>query len=449
MVDNTAAHILLVDDDPSLQKLLAMRLEAENYQVTTASDGQQALAELNVQDIDLVVSDLRMDGMSGIELFEAIQRQYTGLPVILITAQGTISDAVSATQKGVFGFLTKPVDKNELLSQIGQALAQTSRVGSVDAKNQWSSSILTRSESMERLLSTAKRVAESDVSLLITGASGTGKELLAQAIHRGSPRHQQPFIPINCGALPEPLLESELFGHVKGAFTGASSDHLGLLRAADGGTLFLDEIGDMPVPLQVKLLRVLQERQVRPVGSTQSYPVDVRIISATHRDLEQAMKKGLFREDLYYRLNVVNLKIPVLAERREDIPLLANYFLQQCRKGRYSKATAFSPEAMNLLVSAGWPGNVRQLENVVQQIVALAHTKMIPEALVREAIDSESGVMPSFNDARHHFERDYLVKVLRLTEGNVSRAAKLAQRNRTDFYKLLQRHNLKPDQFKS
>jgi len=449
MVDNTAAHILLVDDDPSLRKLLAMRLEAENYQVTTASDGQQALAELNVQDIDLVVSDLRMDGMSGIELFEAIQRQYTGLPVILITAQGTISDAVSATQKGVFGFLTKPVDKNELLSQIGQALAQTSRVGSVDAKNQWSSSILTRSESMERLLSTAKRVAESDVSLLITGASGTGKELLAQAIHRGSPRHQQPFIPINCGALPEPLLESELFGHVKGAFTGASSDHLGLLRAADGGTLFLDEIGDMPVPLQVKLLRVLQERQVRPVGSTQSYPVDVRIISATHRDLEQAMKKGLFREDLYYRLNVVNLKIPVLAERREDIPLLANYFLQQCRKGRYSKATAFSPEAMNLLVSAGWPGNVRQLENVVQQIVALAHTKMIPEALVREAIDSESGVMPSFNDARHHFERDYLVKVLRLTEGNVSRAAKLAQRNRTDFYKLLQRHNLKPDQFKS
>jgi len=249
--------------------------------------------------------------------------------------------------------------------------------------------------------------------------------------------------------LPEPLLESELFGHVKGAFTGASNDHLGLLRAADGGTLFLDEIGDMPVPLQVKLLRVLQERQVRPVGSTKSYPVDVRIISATHRDLEQAMTNGLFREDLYYRLNVVNLKIPILTERREDIPLLANHFLLQCQKGRYSTATAFSPEAMNLLVGAAWPGNVRQLENVVQQIVALAHTKMIPETLVRDAIDSESGVMPSFNDARHHFERDYLVKVLRLTEGNVSRAAKLAQRNRTDFYKLLQRHDLKPDQFKA
>lgn len=446
---DTSPHILLVDDDPSLRRLLVMRLEAEHYRVSTAADGQEALRELQLQDINLVISDLRMEGMNGIELFEEIQRQYSGLPVILITAQGTISDAVSATQKGVFGFLTKPVDKTELFGQIEQALAQTSHGITDDDKNQWCSHILTRSDSMERLLSTAKRVAESDVSLLITGASGTGKELLAQAIHQGSPRQQQPFIPINCGALPEPLLESELFGHVKGAFTGASNEHLGLLRAADGGTLFLDEIGDMPVPLQVKLLRVLQERQVRPVGSTQSYAVDVRIISATHRDLEKAMKNGLFREDLYYRLNVVNLKIPILTERREDIPLLANHFLLKCQKGRYSKATAFSPEAMNLLVGAAWPGNVRQLENVVQQIVALAHTKMIPEALVRDAIASESGVMPSFNEARHRFERDYLVKVLRLSEGNVSRAAKLAQRNRTDFYKLLQRHDLKPDQFKA
>jgi len=449
MADINNPHILLVDDDPSLKRLLVMRLEAEHYRVRTANDGQEALRDLKVQDIDLVISDLRMDGMDGIELFEEIQRQHPGIPVIIITAQGSISDAVSATQKGVFGFLTKPVDKTELFGQIEQALAQSSRPISLDDNTQWCSHILTRSESMERLLKTAKRVAESDVSLLITGASGTGKELLAQAIHRGSPREEQPFIPINCGALPEPLLESELFGHVKGAFTGASNDHLGLLRAADGGTLFLDEIGDMPVPLQVKLLRVLQERQVRPVGSTQSHAVDVRIISATHRDLEQAMQSGQFREDLYYRLNVVNLKMPILSERREDIPLLANHFLQQCQKGRYSKATAFSPEAIDVLVGAAWPGNVRQLENAVQQIVALAHTKLIPESLVRDAIASESGVMPSFNDARHHFERDYLVKVLRLTEGNVSRAAKLAQRNRTDFYKLLQRHDLKPDQFKS
>jgi two-component system response regulator GlrR len=443
-----APQVLLVDDDPSLKKLLVMRMEAQNYRVRTANDGQEALRELKVHDIDLVVSDLRMDGMDGIELFDQIQQHHPGLPVIIITAQGSISDAVAATQKGVFGFLTKPIDKDELFTQMEQAIAQTSRPKLDTDEPAWCSHILTRSESMERLLQTAKRVAESDVSLLITGASGTGKELLAQAIHRGSARNDQPFIPINCGALPEPLLESELFGHVKGAFTGASTDHLGLLRAADGGTLFLDEIGDMPVPLQVKLLRVLQERQVRPVGSTQSYPVDVRIISATHRDLEQEMKNGQFREDLYYRLNVVNLKLPDLSERREDIPLLANHFLKQSQKGHYSKVSAFSPEAMNLLVGASWPGNVRQLENAVQQIVALAHTSLIPEALVRDAIDNESGVMPSFNEARHHFERDYLVKVLRLTEGNVSRAAKLAQRNRTDFYKLLQRHDLRPDQFK-
>ena len=447
-MSESSPHILLVDDDPSLKRLLVMRLEAEHYQVSTANDGQEALRALGVQDIDLVISDLRMDGMDGIELFEEIQRQYAGLPVIIITAQGSISDAVSATRKGVFGFLTKPVEKGELFSQIEQALLQSAHTKTDHTSEQWCAHILTRSGVMQRLLNTAKRVAESDVSLLITGASGTGKELLAQAIHQGSARHQQPFIPINCGALPEPLLESELFGHVKGAFTGASKDHLGLLRAAEGGTLFLDEIGDMPVALQVKLLRVLQERQVRPVGSTQSYPVDVRIISATHRDLEQAMNNDLFREDLYYRLNVVNLKMPLLTERREDIPLLANYFLSQSQKVGYSKAVAFSPEAMDLLVSAAWPGNVRQLENVVQQVVALAHTKLIPEALVKESLASEAGVMPSFSEARHHFERDYLVKVLRLTEGNVSRAAKLAQRNRTDFYKLLQRHDLKPDHFK-
>ena len=445
----TAPHILLVDDDPSLKRLLVIRMEAQNYRVRTANDGREALRELKVHDIDLVVSDLRMDGMDGIELFEEIQQQHPGMPVIIITAQGSISDAVSATQKGVFGFLTKPVDKDELFGQMEQALAQSSRPKPDADEPQWCSHILTRSESMERLLQTAKRVAESDVSVLVTGASGTGKELMAQAIHRGSPRRDQPFIPINCGALPEPLLESELFGHIKGAFTGASSDHLGLLRSADGGTLFLDEIGDMAVPLQVKLLRVLQERQVRPVGSTQNYPVDVRIISATHRDLEKAMQDGQFREDLYYRLNVVNLKVPPLSERREDIPLLANHFLKQCQESGYSKAAAFSPEAMNLLVGASWPGNVRQLENAILQVVALAHTKLIPEALVRDAIASESGVMPSFNESRVHFERDYLVKVLRLTEGNVSRAAKLAQRNRTDFYKLLQRHDLKPDQFKS
>jgi two-component system response regulator GlrR len=448
-VKNDKPVILLVDDDPSLIRLLELRLEAQGYEIKTAADGIEALKKLAVEDIDLVISDLRMDKMGGLELFEEVQKHYPGLPVIIITAQGSIPDAVAAAQMGVFGFLTKPIDKDELIKQIELALFQASHKPQMDDDHAWRSDILSRSQSMERLLVTSKRVADSDVSVLITGASGSGKELLADAIHRASLRNKQPFIAINCGALPEPLLESELFGHVKGAFTGAMSDHLGLFRAADGGTLFLDEIGDMPKTLQVKLLRVLQEKQVRPVGSTKTYNVDARIISATHKNLLEEMKAERFREDLYYRLNVVNLKLPSLSERREDIPLLANFFLRKRTAGIKAKVTGFSPEAMRLLASAAWPGNVRQLENVVQQTAALAHTKVVPVALVQAALENESGFLPSFTDARNQFEREYLVKVLRLTEGNVSQASKLAQRNRTDFYKLMQKHDLKAEQFKA
>ncbi|MEH6626406.1 MAG: sigma 54-interacting transcriptional regulator [Motiliproteus sp.] len=443
------AKLLLVDDDPSLMRLLVLRLEAERYQVVTASSGQEALQVLRTEEVDLVISDLRMDEMDGLELFEQVQHFYPGVPVIILTAQGTIPEAVAATQKGVYGFLTKPFDKTELLRQITQALASSHGNRSIQADRQWRQHILSRSEMMERLLATAKQVADSDVSVLISGSSGSGKELLAQAIHRASVRAGKPFIAINCSALPEPLLESELFGHVKGAFTGAVSEHQGLFRAADTGTLFLDEIGDMPAALQVKLLRVLQERQVRPVGSTRSFSVDVRIVSATHQDLNKNMAEGSFRQDLYYRLNVVNLKLPDLDERAEDIPLLANHFLRQTSKGQGGRVSSFSPDAINLLVGASWPGNVRQLENVVQQTAALSATRVIPASQVRQALAEESGYLPSFNDARHQFERDYLVKVMRLTDGSVSQAARLAQRNRTDFYKLLQRHGLKAESFKS
>jgi len=255
-------------------------------------------------------------------------------------------------------------------------------------------------------------------------------------------------VAINCGALPEHLLESELFGHVKGAFTGAVNEHPGLFRAAHGGTLFLDEIGDMPMPVQVKLLRVLQERRVRPVGSTSSEAVDVRIISATNRDLERDMREGLFREDLFYRLNVVNFHLPSLAERREDIPLLVNHFLRTTGAYQMDKVTSFAPAAMDILIQAPWPGNVRQLQNVVQRTAALSTTPVIPEALVREALTVEDQYLPSLNEARQQFEHDYLAKVLRLTSGSVAEAALLAQRNRTDFYKLLKRHNINPEQFK-
>jgi two-component system response regulator GlrR len=302
---------------------------------------------------------------------------------------------------------------------------------------------------MEDVLAKARMVAASDASVFIYGESGTGKELLAQAIHNASARRERAFVAINCGAMPEQLLESELFGHIKGAFTGAVRDNKGLFQTADKGTLFLDEIGDMPLTLQVKLLRVLQERQVRPVGATQSFEVDVRVISATHRTIETEMAEGRFREDLYYRLNVVALKLPPLSERREDIPLLAHHFLAVLAK-RYGKTVnSIASEAIELLVSATWPGNVRQLYNVIEQSVALCNAPLIPVALVQQAIQHQQSEFASFEQARKQFERDYLTRLLKITAGNVSQAAKLAQRNRTEFYKLLQRHELDPALFKA
>jgi len=441
------AHILLVDDDVSLLRLLGMRLESRGYRVTAVESGAEALRRLDAVSPDIVLSDLRMDEMDGMALFQAIQREMPGLPVIILTAHGSIPDAVHATQQGVYSFLTKPVDRDQLFSAIDEALEHTS-AGSGNDDEAWRASIITRSPEMERVLEQARMVATSDVSVLITGPSGSGKELLARAIHDASPRANKPFVAINCGALPEQLLESELFGHARGAFTGAVGDHKGLFQAADGGTLFLDEIGDMPLPLQVKLLRALQERQIRPLGSTQSIPVNVRILSATHRDLGQAMQQGEFREDFFYRLNVVNLKLPALQDRAEDVPLLARHLVAQAAERHKPFVKGFSPEALNLLATSAWPGNVRQLVNVVEQCVALTRSPMIPEALVAQALAAEESALPTFNDARAGFERSYLVKVLKITEGNVTQAARIAGRNRTDFYKLLARHELEPGTFK-
>nr|WP_298414832.1 two-component system response regulator GlrR [uncultured Halomonas sp.] len=442
-----AAHILLVDDDASLLKLLGMRLESRGYRVTTAESGRQALDSLSKTRPDLVLSDLRMDEMDGMALFHQLQKEAPGLPVIILTAHGSIPDAVSATRQGVFSFLTKPVDRDELFAAIEDALSQTQGT-SGEGDNEWRSAIITRSPHMERVLEQARMVAGSDVSVLVTGPSGSGKELFANAIHQASSRADKPFVAINCGALPEQLLESELFGHAKGAFTGAITQHEGLFQAADGGTLFLDEIGDMPLPLQVKLLRVLQDRQVRPLGSTTSIPMDVRVISATHRDLDRAMAEGDFREDLYYRLNVVNLRLPPLKDRAEDVPLLAKHLVTQAAERHKPFVKGFSSEALNLLASSAWPGNVRQLVNVVEQCVALTSSPIIPEALVAQALVAEENALPSFNDARASFERSYLIKVLKITEGNVTQAARIAGRNRTDFYKLLGRHDLEAGVFK-
>jgi two-component system response regulator GlrR len=441
-------RLLLVDDDVSQLKLMSIRLEAEGFGVHTVESAELALQALRNHPFELVITDLRMSGASGLDLFEQIRHFYPGLPVIIMSAQGTIPEAVSATQMGVFEFLTKPIDKNVLLSTIRAALK---RSGSTQAEifEEWREHIVTRSPLIERILNQVRQIASSDVSVLITGPSGSGKELLARALHQADELHNGPLIAVNCGALPEQLLESELFGHVKGAFTGAISEHTGLFRAASGGTLFLDEIGDIPLPLQVKLLRALQERRIRPIGSTRSEAIEVRIISATNRDLERDMRDGLFREDLFYRLNVVNFHLPSLAERLEDIPLLANHFLRSTRAHRMGFVTSFAPSAIDVMVSAPWPGNVRQLENVVQRTAVLSTTPVIPEALVREALTVQDQYLPSLNQARQQFEHDYLVKVLRLTSGSVADAALLAQRNRTDFYKLLKRHKINPDSFKA
>ncbi|HAM3538488.1 TPA: two-component system response regulator GlrR [Escherichia coli] len=438
------AHLLLVDDDPGWLKLLGLRLTSEGYSVVTAESGVEGLRVLNREKVDLVISDLRMDEMDGMQLFAEIQKVQPGMPVIILTAHGSIPDAVAATQQGVFSFLTKPVDKDALYQAIDDALEQSAPA----TDERWREAIVTRSPLMLRLLEQARLVAQSDVSVLINGQSGTGKEIFAQAIHNASPRNSKPFIAINCGALPEQLLESELFGHARGAFTGAVSNREGLFQAAEGGTLFLDEIGDMPAPLQVKLLRVLQERKVRPLGSNRDIDIDVRIISATHRDLPKAMTRGEFREDLYYRLNVVSLKIPALAERTEDIPLLANHLLRQAAERHKPFVRAFSTDAMKRLMTASWPGNVRQLVNVIEQCVALTSSPVISDALVEQALEGENTALPTFVEARNQFELNYLRKLLQITKGNVTHAARMAGRNRTEFYKLLSRHELDANDFK-
>lgn len=313
----------------------------------------------------------------------------------------------------------------------------------------WRKPIITRDRQMEAILDEARQVASSDASVLIRGKTGTGKELLARAIHNASQRAAGPFVTLNCAAIPEALLESELFGHRKGAFTGASGNYKGLFQAADQGTLFLDEIGEMSISFQTKLLCALQEKQVRPVGTTATVPVDARIISATHTDLEGAIVNGLFREDLYYRMNVVTFELPSLAQRRDDIPLLANHFLSRFTAGRNIIPSRFSTEALVLLSTAAWPGNIRQLCNVVEQVVALSTDSVLSAQHVRRALCIGNADIMELKAAKHVFEHEYIDRMMSIASGSVSHAARLAGRNRTEFYKLLSKHGLSPDLYKT
>jgi two-component system response regulator GlrR len=444
-------RILLVDDDADLLLLISMRLKSKGYEVASVNSGEKALAQLPVFRPHVVVTDQRMPGMDGMALFEAIQKRQPHLPVIVLTAHGTIPDAVDATRRGIFSYLVKPFDANILLDNIDKAFQQSGYQQAEDPAHNdesWREEILGQSAVMESLLLQAHAAAITDVSILIQSQTGTGKELLARAIHQASPRAKEPFVAFNCAALPESLIESELFGHAAGAFTGATRAHPGLFMAANKGTVFLDEVGDMPLSAQSKLLRVLERQEVRPVGGTENLPINVRIIAATHHNLAERVQQGSFREDLFYRLNVITLELPPLADRREDILLMAHHFAQKLAVKNHKPPCHFSPEAAELLVSAPWPGNVRQLYNMVEQCVVLTPTPVISRTLVARALRQKSERLLSLNEAREQFERDYLIRLLNLTEGNIALSARLAERNRTEFYNLLNRHGLDPEQFR-
>jgi two-component system response regulator GlrR len=446
------SRILVVDDDADLLKVLSIRLEREGYEIQTADSGIRALASLPGFRPQLVITDMRMEGMNGMMLFEAIHESEPTLPVVVLTAHGTIPDAVDATQRGVFAYLTKPFDRQQLIEIIERAVTMFGDSERKPENTEWRDAIVTRSAAMEALFREAWMVARSDTAVLIRGESGTGKELLARAIHNASERREKPMVAVNCTAIPDQLFEAELFGHTKGAFTGAAEARKGLIRSADHGTLFLDEIGDMPLPFQAKLLRMLQEREIRPVGSTEALAVDIRVISATHQNLENAIAGKTFRDDLYYRLNVVTLEIPPLDKRREDIPLLAEFFLHRARERSSNAAvgvSGFSRQAMEMMMSASWPGNIRQLQNVVDQCVVLTTSPLIPASLVERALRLKEKALLPFAEARDRFEFGYLTQLLEMTEGNVAQAARLAERNRSEFYKLLRKHALEPELFRN
>ena len=443
---NKQYRLLVVDDEQDILSLLETLLKKEGYDVETAMSGKEALAKMEVNIPKLVITDLFMDGMNGMQLMESIHNKTPLLPVIILSGQAQIRDAVKATHMGSAAFLTKPIDKDKLSEQVRYTL-NVSAHGRKDSE--FAEGIIYKSNIMAELVDLSMTVAATSVTVFISGETGTGKEIFAKAIHEGSERSAAPFIGVNCGALPEQLLESELFGHEKGAFTGAATRHEGLFQAANGGTLFLDEIGDMPLSLQVKLLRVLQDMEVRPVGSTKTYPIDVRIISASHRDLDEMVNSGEFRADLYYRLKVVPLAMPKLSERREDIPLLAVHFLEQHAQANNKKKKHLSPESLDYLMAAEWPGNIRQLNNVIELCATLGKTETIALSLIKMGCQDRSKQMKTLKEAKLEFEKNYLIGILKMSAGHVTNAAKTAGKNRTEFYKLLNLHNIEPDKFRS
>ncbi len=420
-----------------------MRLCALGFAVTPCTTGQDALNADQREMFDIAITDLRLRGEDGLEVTEELLRTQPGLPVIILTAHGSIPNAVEAMQRGAFGYLTKPFDDRELKATIDKGLAQQrmsreiQRLKSLVKELYGLENVIARSPAMQRLFQKIAQVADSDATILLCGETGTGKEVLARVIHTNSRRVKMPFVALNCAAIPEALFESELFGHVRGAFTSAIATKRGFFQSANGGTLFLDEIAELPLSMQVKLLRAVQEREIREVGAEYVTKVDVRIVAATNKDLTEAVKAGTFRHDLYYRISVVPLTVPTLRERKDDIPLLAQHFLKHSATRANKDVRGFTSAAMHRLMVYPWPGNVRELENAIEKAVVMSRQDMISPDLLPSLGMAPDIAMKPLTEAKEEFERTYLRNVLQMTGGNISRAAQFAGRYRADFYKML------------
>jgi two-component system response regulator GlrR len=465
----SAGNLLVVDDDQNLIELIALKLKAEGYEVTTASTGQEAVQAAKGAIFDLCIVDLRLADQDGISVMRELHSINPGMRVIILTGYGTVESAVQAMQEGAYSYLSKPFNTQELLLQISRALenrrlnSEIQRLKGLLEQAYDFPNIVAKSAKMRSVLDIVSRIADTESTIYLQGESGTGKELIAKAIYLASSRRDKPFVAVNCAALPEPLLESELFGHEKGSFTGADRSTRGLLSQANNGTFFLDEIGDMPLSIQAKLLRALQDKQFYPVGSEKPVAVNVRIIVATNKNLEEEVAKGNFRLDLFYRLHVIPIHLPPLRDRKEDIPLLADRFLKQISQQMKKKIKGITPEAMRKLMLYDWPGNVRELENTLEYAVAMTRHDMLTEDAILHTKgtmansrtedlltfgNGTKGPVKSYKSAKYEFEKGYLVHLLKLCGGKASEAAKLAGKSRTDFYELLRKHEIKIDDFR-
>jgi two-component system response regulator GlrR len=447
------AKILIVDDDKNLLELILMRLEASGYDVL-AIDHENKAKEVVIKEVfDAAVIDLQLVNQDGLQLMEELHLVQPEMPVIILTAHGSIESAVEAMKRGAFTYLTKPFDSRELILQIerarerSQLASEINRLKEILGEKFNFANIIAKSKPMQDVLDQVIRIADTESNVALYGASGTGKELIAKAIHISSPRKDFPFLAINCAAIPETLLESELFGYEKGAFTGAVKKSKGLFTRADKGTIFLDEIGDMPHSIQAKLLRVLQERTFVPLGSEEPISVDVRIIVATNKDLKEEVKKGNFREDLFYRIHVIPIELPLLKDRKEDIPPLVDHFIRKYSDLMGKKIKAITPAALQKLMLHDWRGNVRELENTIEFAIAMTSSDTLTDNLILQAKDDQEELL-TLQEARAGFEKKYIQNLLKITSGNVSKAAELAGKYRADLYNLMKKYDISPQDFK-